>query len=206
MSTLQQANDTANKAMSSVDKTIDNMDAKVDRANAIMNTQVTTLVRTMLLTNYNRAGIKTNTGKLRGALGQVEAIVILKGKKPKISIHMPSGIGGYDNGGNFYEASAAVNYGAVHGSTEGNSKRKKNIKKKVQKNASKKKPQDTIIAEGHVLSAGKQTKAGSTEFAGGVKVTKAFGFWTLSSAQQKELQNLVLEIFNQEVFGVFGKE
>ena len=200
MTVLSDANRTAERATESIDKVVDGMDARVDRANQIMNAEVTKLVRTMLLTNYNRSGIKTNTGKLRGALGQVTAVVILKGNKPKVSIHMPDGIGNYENGGNFYKASAAVNYGAVHGSKEANSKRKRKIKRKVQRNAKKKNPKNTIIAEGHILSAGKQTKAGSTEFSGGTTVTKAFDFWTLTAAQNQEIKSLIFEIFNKEVF------
>ena len=177
MSTLDQANRTADRAIESVDKTIDNMDARVDRAKAMMDKEATRVVRGMLLTNYSRSGITTRTGKLRSALGKVEAIVKLEGKKPKIIIMMPSNIGNYDNGSNFYEAAASVNYGSVRGGKEKNKKRRRKIKKKVQKNAGRKKPKDSLIVEGHLLSTGKQTKAGST-ISGGTTVTKAYDYWT----------------------------
>lgn len=199
--TIDDANSSAQKASNSIDRVVDNMDYKVSRANQIMNAQVTKLVRKMLLQNYNSSGVKTRTGKLVGALSQVEAIVQLKGNSPKVTIYMPAGISNYENGGNFYKASAAVNYGSVRGSTEGSAKRKRKIKNKLLKNASKKNPSDTVITQGHILSGGTKTKSGSLKFSGGVTVTKPHNFWELSASQQSEVQDLILEIFNREVFG-----
>lgn len=199
---LSKANETAAKAEKSIDNTVSNMRQKVKRAEKEMNRTATSMARTMLLSNYAKSGVKTRTGKLKSALSQAEAKVILGGKNPRLTVTLPSGIGNYDakhGGGDFYKAAASVNYGSVRNSGEKNTKRRKNIKKKVLKAADKKNPKDVVV-EGRVLGAAKKTEAGSIDAGGGTVVTKPHNFWELNASQQIQIRNAVMQIFNQIVF------
>jgi len=200
---LTKANETASKAESSIDRTVNRMSEKVKRAEREMNRAATSMVRQMLLANYAKSGVKTRTGKLKSALSQAQAKVILGGRKPRIIVTLPSGIANYDakdGGGDFYRAAAAVNYGSVRNSGEKKSKRRKKIKNKVLKGAQRKNPKDVVV-EGRILGTAKTTKAGSVDAGGGTVVTKPHDFWELNSSQQSQVRDAVMKIFNRVVFG-----
>jgi len=200
---LKDANNTASKAAQNIDRTVDNFRTKVKRANEIVNKECTKLARKMIQKNYASSGLKTKSGKLAKAIQEIECIVTMLSKKPKIIIHMPDSVGDYpkkNGGGNFYAVANALNSGSLRGGKEKNKKRRKSIKKKIQKNSEKKNPKSNLIIQGHVLSGGKQTAAGSTSFSGGTSVTKAYNYWTLTSSQHEQLRNLVVTIFQREVF------
>ena len=200
---MDEANKVADKASENIDKTIDTFQQKVRRANDKMNVECGKLARKMIMKNYAASGLKSKSGKLQKAIADINCVVTLLAKKPKITIHMPDNVGDYSKksgGGNFYVVANSLNAGAVRGSSEKNKKRRKAIKKSAQKNAAKKNSKNGIVTQGHVLSGAKTTKAGSTSFSGGTSVTKAYKFWDLTSSQKQQLQNLAISIFEKEVF------
>jgi len=201
---MEEANKVADKASENIDKTLNTFQQKVRRANEKMNMECTKAARKMIMKNFSSSGIKSQTGKLKTAIDNINCVVTLLARKPKITIHMPDNVSDYskkEGGGNFYKVANALNAGAIRGSSEKNKKRRKAIKKKVQKNAAKKNPKGGVVAQGYVLEGGKTTKSGSTTFAGGTSVTKAFPFWNLTSTQQAELQGVAVSVFNKVVFG-----
>jgi len=187
------------KADDAIDEFVNGVQSLIENARIKIQEKITPVVREMLVVNYNRSGIKTNTGKLLGALKNAEVFVQFDAKKPKIVIRMPAGIDDYEEGSNFYEVASSLNYGAMHSNIESGQKKKKTIKKAVLRNSNKKKPSNTIIAGGHVLgvSSGKN----SIGIGGGDYVTKPYDFWSLTKQQEQTIMDIALEIFNKEVYG-----
>lgn len=197
---FEQANQSANKAEREINTTISKTDARVQKAMQEITRRITPMVRGFLVQNYNKSGVKTRTGKLLKALQRTEVKINIFGRKPKLTIHMPAGVDKYKDGSDFYEASAAVNYGAIRNVAEGNKKRRKNLKKKAQKKINRKKSGGDVIGQGHILKDANKTKGGSLKFEGGVVVTKGFNFFELTSSQQSQINDEIIRIFNRVVF------
>lgn len=196
--TLIKANNSAEKAEKSIDKTISKSDEKVQRAIAVMESQATALVRSMLVSNYGSSGVKTKTGKLKDALNNAIVKILIRGRNPRLVIMMPKNISAYDKkdgGGNFYEAAAAVNYGALRASKEKNVKRRRAMKTKLQRSSVGK----TAVTQGHIITTVAETQEGSKVAAGGTSATKGFHFWELSAEQQVQVRDLVMRIFTDMV-------
>lgn len=173
---LEAAADKADSALSA----LDGMDARIKQgmsaAPESIKTELESRVRQMLLQNLRRSGIQSRTGKLQNAIANVEVSVNL-GRKPKIVIRMPKGISDYakeDGGGNFYQAAASLNYGAVHGAKGANKREKRKDKKLAQK-----KERDRTSL--------------------GYRVTKAWDFWELTVSQKRELADIAGDIFTSVV-------
>ena len=200
---IEEANKVAEKAATNIDKTVDTFQQRVKRANEIMNQECSKIARKMVLKNYSASGIKTKSGKLIKAINEIKCVVTLLSRKPKITIHMPDNVADYskkEGGGNFYKVANALNAGALRGEKEEkNKKRRKSIKKKMQKFAEKKKGKNSFVTQGQIFAGGTKTKSGSASF-GGVSATKAYKFWDLTESQKRQLRDLAVQIFQDEVF------
>ena len=200
---MDEANKVAEKASENIDKTLNTFQQKVRRANEKMNMECTKAARKMIMKNFSSSGIKSQTGKLKTAIDNINCVVTLLARKPKITIHMPDNISDYskkEGGGNFYKVANALNAGALRGEKEEkNKKRRKSIKKKMQKFAEKKKGKNSFVTQGQIFSGGTKTKSGSASF-GGVSATKAYKFWDLTESQKRQLRDLAVQIFQDEVF------
>lgn len=197
MATLAQASKSTSGALSAISDTITGVDRKRKLAKQIAEDRIAPLVRRMLLANLNTAGVKTRTGELRKALAAV-TVTVSFGSKPKISIKMPRGREKvYGDKSDFYEASAAVNYGAVRGLNESSNKRKAKLKRK----ALKAKEGKSAISDGRILSGARETESGGKAFAGGIVVTTPKGYWELTGAQQREIGEVAMSVLVNTVFG-----
>jgi len=183
-----------------------------DLANAIVQTLLPT-IRGYLLANYRASGVKTNTGKLQAALGQVGARFTGRHGRPAITIYMPPSVGPYKHGA-FYAAAAAVNYGAVRagmtsrqkvdlptGRREGGvraskigSRAKQTVKRVALGYEVSGRAVDAVergreartggeIIAGYHIGAKTKETAGSVKMHGGAVVIKPKTFWPLTPAQ-----------------------
>lgn len=207
-SDLKKANGSASRLGDLIDSTLRRIDGGVRDAKSEIQTTVTRRVRHMLLENFSRSGVKSRSGKLENALANATVRVNLGGRHPKIVISMPAGVSGYSKkkgGGNFYHASASVNYGAVRGQKGSNKKQRKADKRSAYK-AAKKKTKDLFRIDSELYGktiadrSKKDSDRRSVSTIGGGTATRPFSFWELTDAQKKELSDMVSAILSKVVF------
>lgn len=201
---MDAANDANEKASSGLEKTLSEIQRQASLAESKIIEYIRPLIRGFVLANYNKSGIKTQSGKLKNAIENLDVKLILFGKKPRISIFLPASIPDYkenEGGGNFYKAASAVNYGAVRNNNEKNKRRRKALKNQTQKNSKKENWNGSIVTSGQALTGGKKNESGTVEYSDGTTVTKAYNFWELTSSQKDAVRAAIMRIFNQEVFG-----
>ena len=180
---LKRASENTDKTNQYIDDMISKLEDAERNAGSKLTNQVAARVRSMLATNFRRSGVQVRSGRLAEALAQVTVKVNL-GRNARIVISMPTNEEPYENGSNFYKAAASVNFGSVRGLTDKNKRRRKTFKNQAQKRAKfdkdpSKKSQKTL----------------------GTVVTRPFGYWELTAAQQRELASMVGREFFNEITG-----
>jgi len=196
---LRDANRSASEASRAFDRFDQLLDTNQSDAIRIVSDEMSILARRMIVANYNRSGVQSQSGKLRDALYDVTARFAFVRGSAKITISMPAGVGDYskkDGGGNFYRAAASVNYGAVRDSKNTNKRERKAIKRKALKQAKK----DGKLTEFDSYAARGVQESSSVSGSMGSVVIQPRGFWQLTGSQKDTLANAALELFMRTVF------
>lgn len=183
------------------------LDAKL-RASARTNRLLTNTARSFVMKNYQQSGVESRSGKLAEELANVVAILQIRDHtRPQLTVRFRKGVGDYakDNGGGgFYQAAAAVSYGAVRQNQNMNALDKRTAKKKAAKMAVKE--GKAAVIDGLVVKVGRESKRRGVQkvrIFQGASVTQPKNFFQLTSSQKSELSaqamNLYLGFMMQEL-------
>jgi len=172
-----------------------------------VNEIITATARKFIRSNFAKSGIESKSGKLAEEINNVVAVMQLRDLgKPAIFIRFRKGIGEYDKksgGGNFYQAAAAVEYGAVRGAKNAKRQEKRRLKKKAMKQ--KEKTGQAKLEDGVFIKKGRESKSKGQKvsfFGSTITATDPHPFFKLNGSQQQMLTAQALDFF---IAGMIGQ-